>query len=348
MRSGTPRLALIFTIAVVGWLSILRYGQVREPHPQRSAMDEAARLAERAFAVVDSVKRVRGLAIPSDSTVQWRALLGEDYTPMTTTLGSRPAKEVSTNPGWAALLVGMLAEAGVQQGDTVGVLASGSFPALTLSALSALSALKAEPLLMTSLGASSFGANTRGATILDLEEWVREAGILEARSILVSPGGENDAGGGLSAEGREWLEEAAARPGTKLVHFESLDESISLRTGIFNRAGVTAVVNIGGGQSAVGRCPHAAVLPVGMWSDVPDCRCENRGVLTRMATEGVPVINLLSIRRLAAWYGLDTQPGIRYNDMGSPATRVRPRKPWVLAVLAFILLPLVLPERIQP
>ena len=266
---------------------------------------------------------------------------------MTTTLGSREAKEVATNPEWAALLVGMLAGRGVQEGDTVGIMASGSFPGLALASLSAVSALKAEPLLMVSLGASSFGANVRGGTILDLIGWVRQAGVLNVESALASPGGEDDAGGGVSAEGWQWFVEAADRSGNDLARFGSLGESISHCTAMLEQAGVSAVVNVGGGQAAVGRCPHTAVLPVGLWTGVPACRCTERGVLARLGEAGVPVIHLLSIRRLAALNGLDTEPGIGYNDNGPPTTRVRPRKPWILAVLAVVMFPLVLPGRMQ-
>ncbi|MCP4574003.1 MAG: poly-gamma-glutamate system protein [bacterium] len=345
MRRGTPHLALVFAIATIGWLLVQRYGRAPEPAPYRAEAETAARLATRAFAAVDSVKRARGMEIASDTPVRWRALLGGDYTPLTTTLGSREAKEVSTNPAWAALLVGMLTEAGVRPGDTVGILGSGSFPALVLSALSAVSALEAEPLLMVSLGASSYGANQREATILDLMDWVRRSGVLDPRSALASPGGEDDAGGGMSREGRTWLAEAAARNGTELVRFGSLAEAIAARTELMSASRVAAVVNIGGGQAALGRCPHTAVLPVGIWREVPDCRCVERGALVRMAEAGVPAIHLLSVRRLAAWHGLDYEPGACYNDNGVLTTRLRPQKPWILAALTAILLPLVVAGR---
>ena len=345
MKVGTARLALIFVIAVASWLLVQRFAVHREPHARRAKVEQAIRLTERAFAVVDSVKRARGIVLTDRSRVHWRAMLGEDYTAMTTTLGSLEAKEVSTNPAWAGYLVEMLTEVGVRQGDTVGILASGSFPALTVSALSAISALEAVPLLTMSLGASSYGANLREATNLDLVTWIREAGVLDARAVLVSPGGEDDVGGGLLVEGRAWIVEAADRNGSILARFASLEEAVAARTDLFVGERASAVVNIGGGQAALGRCPHAAALPVGIWRQNPGCRCRERGALTRLAEAGVPVIHLLSVRRLAALRGLDYEPGNRYNDIEDSATRWQPRKPGVLAALAAILVSLVVVGR---
>ena len=336
MNPRTGGLALTFAAALVGWLGVQTWGLTRTPHPREPQMRAAAARAERAFAVVDSVKRAESLPFPADSPVAWRALLGEDYTPLTTTLGSREAKEASTNPAWAALMVRLLDEAGVGAGDTVVVLASGSFPALTLATASAVEALGAGTLLMSSLGASSYGANARGATWLDIESWVRRAGVSDLRSELVTAGGEHDIGGGLPPEGLEWLDETARRHGRTLPAFPDLSTAIAARTDRALRSRPAAVVNIGGGQAALGRCPHAAILPTGPWPAPVDCDCPERGALTRIAARDVPAIHLLNIRRLAARHGLDFEPGGHYRNQDTLYTTVRPRWAVVVAALALI------------
>lgn len=347
MKIRLWRLALGFGVAMAAWLGVEGYGAVREAHPRHEAMTAAARSTAAAFAVVDSVKRAEGHAYPRDSTVPWRAMLGEDYTPMTTTLGSREAKEVTTNPGWASVLVRLLLEAGVRPGDPVAILASGSFPALALAAAAAVHALGAEPVLLASLGASSYGANGERATMLDLVRWVREAGVLDAGTVLVTAGGEDDIGGGLPDEGLAWLEAAAQRNHVVLARYGSLAAAIAARMGLLADRQPAAIINIGGGQAALGACSHAATLPVGLWRGSPGCDCPARGVLVRAAAQGLPVIHLLNVRGLAALYGLDFEPGGRYRNAGSITTVARPRRGWIVAALAVVVLALAGPRRAQ-
>jgi poly-gamma-glutamate system protein len=336
MKLPVGRLVLIFIVAVAAWLVVLEYGRTTAPHPLEGKMMAAARRTKEAFAVVDSVKRARGYRFPGDSPIPWKALLGEDYTPMTTTLGSLAAKEVSTNPAWAPVLVRLLSEAGVEEGDTVAVMLSASFPALAVASMAAVRVLGASPLLISSLGASSYGANVRGATWLDWERWLGEAGVMDIRSALVTPGGEQDIALGMPAEGVEWIEEAALRSGRSLTRYPSLVRAIEARMDLMVSRQVSAIVNIGGGQASLGACPHAAGLPVGLWKKAPGCSCPDRGVLTRAAQAGLPVIHLLQVRRLAAFYGLDFEPGSRYADAGGVTTVTHVRPAWVVAALCAV------------
>jgi poly-gamma-glutamate system protein len=347
MKLSVGRLAVTFAVAVASWLAVQEYGQSKVPHKLQDEMLAAARLTEEAFAVVDSVKRAGGLAFPGDSQLPWSALLGEDYTPMTTTLGSRAAKEVSTNPAWAVVMVRLLSNAGVVEGDTVAVLVSASFPALAMATLAALHELGAIPLIVSSLGASSYGANVRGATWLDWESWIRHAGVMDARSVLVTPGGEQDAAIGLPEEGRVWLHESALRNGAEMMGHASLTEAIAARMGLITSHRLKTIVNIGGGQASLGGCPHAASLPVGLWKDPTGCSCPNRGVLTRSAQLGLRVIHLLQVRQLAAMYGLDFEPGSRYTNTDSITTVLQIRPMWILAALSAIIVSMVFPEKRQ-
>jgi poly-gamma-glutamate system protein len=348
MKLSVGRLAVTFIVAVTAWLVVQEYGQSRVPHKLHDEMLAAANRTEKAFAVVDSVKRDGGYAFPPDSQLPWRALLGEEYTAMTTTLGSRVAKEVSTNPAWASVMVRLLSGAGVVEGDTVAVLISASFPALGVAALAAVYELGATPLIMSSLGASSYGANVRGSTWLDWESWIRYAGVMNIRSRLVTAGGEQDAALGLPEEGRAWLREAARRNGVEVKRYASLAEAIAARMNLLDTGRLRAVVNIGGGHASMGGCSHAASLPVGLWKDASICDCPDRGVLTRSAQQGVEVIHLLQIRKLASMYGLDFEPGSRYNNADSITTVVQVRPIWILAAISAIIVSIVIPEKRRP
>jgi poly-gamma-glutamate system protein len=347
MKLSVGRLAVTFAVAVAAWLAVLEYGQSRMPHKLRDKMLAAAMLTEEAFAVVDSVKRADGHVLPGDSQLPWLALLGEDYTPLTTTLGSRPAKEVSTNPGWASVMVRLLSGAGVVEGDTVAVLVSASFPALAVATLAALHELGAVPLVMSSLGASSYGANIREGTWLDWESWIRDAGIMDVRSVLVTPGGEQDAAIGLPQEGLVWLREAARRNGADMKRYASLNEAIAARMKLLASHRLEAIVNIGGGHASMGGCPHAASLPVGLWKAASGCSCPDRGVLTRSAEAGLQVIHLLQVRQLAATYGLDFEPGSRYTDTGNITTVLQVHPMWILAAISAIIVSMIIPGKRQ-
>jgi poly-gamma-glutamate system protein len=308
-------------------------------------MLSAVQRTEEAFAVVDSVKRARGFAFPGDSPLPWAALLGEDYTAMTTTLGSRAAKEVSTNPAWASMLVRLLSSIGVGEGDTVAVLISASFPSIALAALAAVHEFGAAPLIVSSLGASSYGANVREATWLDWESWVRDEEVLNIRSALVTAGGEQDGAMGMPSEGITWLTEAAHRNGADLKSYSSLAHAISARMTLFAQYQLKAVINIGGGHTSLGGCRHAASLPIGLWEEVPECRCSDRGVLTRIAQKDIPVIHFLQVRRLAAKYGLDPEPGSRYTDNGNITTVMHVRSRWVFVAISVIIVSMVISGR---
>lgn len=333
---GVRRLLVVFLVAVAGWLSVQSWGFRQAPHPQQDAMHRAEARTVLAFAAVDSTRRARGLMPANPSPVRWHALLGDDYTPITTTLGALSAKEASTNPAWAAVMVDLLDEAGVGPGDVVGVLASGSFPALTIATLAAVQELGAQSYVAVSLGASTYGANGRLATWLDIEDWARGAGAVSVAQELVSLGGENDNGGGMDDEGRAWLQAALARHGRTAMVPRDLDEAVAARLAFLDVPRLAAVVNVGGGQAALGRCPHVEPLPNGLWPAGIACDCPGRGVATRLYAKGLPVINLLSIRDLAMQYGLDPEPGRDYRDTGRPDVVRRVDRRLLAGALALI------------
>ena len=57
--------------------------------------------------------------------------------PFVTNTGSLEAKRTTLNPNWAAVVVQLLFDAGVERGGTIAIGVSGSFPALNLAAFSA-------------------------------------------------------------------------------------------------------------------------------------------------------------------------------------------------------------------
>ncbi|MEA1898104.1 MAG: poly-gamma-glutamate system protein [Bacteroidota bacterium] len=306
------RLLLAFGIFLAGFL-LSHYKFIRnDSFKFNRAMNQAVELSQDWFNVIRKEKMERGIISDVNSNVLNHYLIGDDFTPITTTLGSLSAKEVSTNPDFAALMVRLIKEAGLKPGDKVGLVLSGSFPALAISTLAAIQTLELEAIVMSSLGASTYGANQEEATWIDMEGWLAGNEGMEYRSIVITRGAENDIGEGLIDEGIDILEKAASRNNCQFYLPENLIESIHYKLEIFSSEDIAVLINIGGNQSALGGCSHAASLPNGLHRELKLCNDPDRGLVQEMSTKGIPVINLLNIKDLAYRYGIDLLPGLNY------------------------------------
>ncbi len=202
---------------------------------------DAARLMARSL---DCIKRLRvatGPAIDRSLDPNETGIIGDEFTPLTTSLGEVEAKRTSANPAFAALLVKYFHEAGLKPGDVVAVGASGSFPALLLATLSASRTLDLEPIVIYSFGASMYGANLPGFTFADMLAGLRTEGIMPYRFEAVSAGGDEDRGAGVlfDEEGTTLVAEAA-RSRVRTVGGSSLAERISGRLRILRVGGARA------------------------------------------------------------------------------------------------------------
>ena len=291
-------LLVIFGASIVSFVLADRYLVTVIPRPDTQMMRKAARLTGEWFQSVRELKEERGLWSGSGDATTYPWMLGAHYSPITTTLGSQEAKETAANPEFAALIVRLLHEAGVDSGDAVGITLSGSFPTLGIATLAAVECVGARAILVSSLGSSSYGANQPAVSWIDIESWLRQRSGLRTASVLVTPGAEGDSGGGLPEDGLRLLQEAARRTEAVLRMPATLDEGIRMRTELFSASGISALVNIGGGQTSLGTCAHAPVLPTGLHRSFPACSDAGRGVIERMAERGIPVVHLLNIREL--------------------------------------------------
>ena len=273
--------------------------------------DDMLRASETSLAAARAVKRhrlERGAFVDAVNDPAETALIGQEYTQITTDRGYLEAKLVSTNPNFAAVVVDMLRELEIDRGDCVAVAMTGSLPALNLSTLAALETLETRPVLISSVGASNYGATDPYFTWLDMEALVAEQGILATRSQAASLGGGNDTGRGLSPKGRELLRAAIERNGIVLLAEERLEASILERVRIYRDhcapESIAAYVNVGGGVASLGHSVNAELLPLGASRFLPPRNFPMRGALLRLAADGVPVVQLSHVRRLRDRYGL--------------------------------------------
>ena len=313
-------------------------------------MRQAEALAARWFTIIEVQKEKVGIEREIPRTVPYAGMIGVEWSPFTTTLGSLDAKRAAANPRFAALLLRWLHDAGVDSTSTVGILLSGSFPSLGVAALAAVQTIGAHAVIVSSLGASSYGANQPGATWIDLESWLRREGGLRYASALVTMGAEGDSGGGLSEEGTALLQEAARRNSVALSVFPSFEQSVRIKEELLASAHIDLLVNIGGNQTSLGTCRHAGSLPTGLVQRRMHCTDPGRGLIERCAARGLPVVHLLNIRALASQYGLPLLPS-RDESSGVDAvfyaSRVH-RAPLLLILLVLAgLLALWLPPRFR-
>lgn len=315
---------------------------------EKSAAAQTMLAAERA--VLESrLEQAQDSQLVDDPTIA--AMLGLPTSPITTDSGSLRAKITSTNPNFAALVVEFLGDAGVKSGDAVAVAYTGSFPALNIAAIAAIEALGAEPIIVSSVGASTWGANDPEFTFLDIESLLREQGIIHHTSIAASVGGDFRVHP-LTPEARELTQLAMERNDVSFLNASKLQESIQQRLQIYEQRAesrpVKAFVNVGGGLSSVGKGENQPLFNPGLTIGPETGDIEAEGLLFYMRGRGVPVINLIDILSLARKYRFSLDPST-LPDVGEgtvwrdwPTLRIRAGVAAAVILLAVIAVRLLL------
>ena len=298
-------------------------------------MENAASLAQSWFDIIKKEKQKRNIISDANSLVENSFLIGDEWSDITTTLGSLESKETSTNPDFAALVVRLLHEAKIKKGDNVGVLLSGSFPALSISVLAAIQTMELDAIVMSSLGASTYGANQAEATWIDIEKWLKLYGNLQYSSTIISLGAGQDNGNGLSEEGKALLKTAAVRNHLDLYIPTNIIESIKHKTQIFQEKDISILINIGGNMASMGACSHSLNIPNGLHFSTNSCNDNDRGIIVRLNENNIPFIQFLNIKELATRYGIEVSPGIHYSKSTNLYSETKSNK-YLTAFFLFI------------
>ncbi len=273
---------------------------------------KAARLALIAANAIKARAIEKGLVIDAVNDPNLTGLIGEEHTDITTDQGLLQAKLTTTNPNFAAAIVDMLKRAGLKKGDWLAVGLTGSMPAMNLAAFAAMEALELKPIIIASVGASTWGATNPDFTWLDMESYLFEKKIFHFHSVAASIGGGHDKGRGLSGLGRQLIEKAIERTGLVSIQGGNLEESIQKRMEIYDQEAkshlIKAYINIGGGLSSLGAAINGQRIPPGLSKDLALNNFPVKGVMVQMAERGIPVIHLLNVKTLARLYGLPIAP----------------------------------------
>jgi poly-gamma-glutamate system protein len=338
---------LLFILSVVFFI-LAQTLPSREANAVIEKMKEASRIMSQATSVLKECRKDKALAIDPSSDINRTGLIGIKLSLITTSLGNLEAKRTTTNPNFAGLVVYLLKEAGVEEGDTIAVGASGSFPALIVAVLSASKAMDLNPLIIASLGASQWGANLPDFHWLHMQDCLRNNGVFAYIPVGISLGGEQDRGEDMEEEGRRLLTKAMVESGIPVVNELGLEPTVEAKMGLYSEAAgekpIKAFMNIGGSWSNLGTDRDVLNLKPGLvkFHRIPSKK--NRGVLFEMGTRDVPVIHLLFIRGLVERYGLAWDPVPLPSDrVGRIYERIRERQPSFLYIsLAFFILLFVL------
>ena len=296
-------LALLLACALLAWgTAALAAGQGRRTETGYAAVQlAAADLLEDCFRQVRTYKEELGIPL-SELDYHQTGMIGESYTGITTTLGAIEAKRTTAWPEMGALCVRLLHEAGVRSGDTVGAGFSGSFPAMDLAVIAACQVMGVELIYISSVGASTYGANHPALTFPEMAHRLVEDGLLETDSAAVTLGGGGDVGGGMDPACAEEIRGRLAEAGLLLLEEPDYRRNLELRQQLYQQEGpIDCFVAVGGNVTSMGRGESGISLGQGLISPEKIVRLtEDSGLVQRYLSQGLPVINLLNIKQLAA------------------------------------------------
>lgn len=309
-----PHLAAILSVSLL----VLVAGYLLDSQGSTGAgvteENDAFRLMAERLPVIARAREQATGSIDRKADPNHTGLIGVEWSDITTTLGDLAAKRTTTNPEMASLITRMLAQAGVKRGSVIAIGASSSFPSLILATLCAAEALQARPIMVLSLGSSTWGANDPRFTWIDVQLALRQAGLPlpGMNPAMLLEGGDDDGGAGLASDGLHALAGSIERRGFAVVNPKDLAEGIEMRITLYRRlAGgrpIAAFVNVGGAAANLGPGPECLAVKPGLNRSLPAVTQLPAGVMFRMAREGVPVIHLLNVKSLAVSAGLPVDP----------------------------------------
>ncbi len=273
---------------------------------------EAVELATRSFETL-RVARVQQLGdINLDLDPAGTGLIGPRLSPITNARGRQADKRTALNPNFAAILVDYFQQIGLREGDPVAVAMSGSWPGWNVNLYAAMQAMELRPIIIHTVGTSNYGASDPQFSWLDMERALAEEGLISFRTVAATPGGSDDMGNGLTAEGLATVWEIIERNGIRPLRTSNLYESIERRMEIYQQGAqggeIKAYVNVGGGLASLGSPLTEVPISTGLHLDLWKLNFPRSGTLVHMAKLGTPVVQLGTPRALAREYELPVAP----------------------------------------
>jgi poly-gamma-glutamate system protein len=304
-------LILIAVIALVG-IFLVETMHVSEIQPYFEEKIDAAKLSREAMQVIKTERLRRGYRIDKEADPAESGMVGILMSDVTANSGVLPAKQTTINPNFAAVVVHLLKQAGAEEGDTVAVGFSGSFPCLNIATMAAIKVLNLDPVIISSVSGSQWGANIPNFLWIDMERVLNKAGLFDFHSIAGSRGGVDDRALGLAKRGKRLLDDTIERNGLLEIkepdYISSLERRMDIYQEFAGASPIKAYINVGGGSISVGTREGKKAFRPGLNRNMPNSPLTVDSVIGRMSMAGIPVIHLVRINTLAERYGLPIQP----------------------------------------
>lgn len=282
----------------------------------------ASELTQQCFDKIKEYKINNGIGVTTED-INNTGMLGSKFSYITTTTGILESKRTSINPNFAAVIIDMFKEANIKKGDQVVAVFSGSFPALNIAVLCAIQTFELDPLIMASIGASTWGANQTEFTFYDMAEYLCSEGILNHRIDYVSLGGSSDMGYDFWENASEPILARISENGTKLISESDFNKNLELRMDIIakSKPNLKLFINVGGNLISMG-CDEEAYIannglikPSYLNNDAYGENYDKKGLIENYLMKGIPVIHMLNIKKIALKYGLPYDP-TSYPEVG--------------------------------
>lgn len=309
IKFSSLQLLAISTIAIIIIL-LIQLTEIRVPKSRSKDMLTAATKMREAEHILSSFRRLNNLEINAQNDPLQSGFIGVEFSPITTTLGDLKAKQTSTNPDFAALFLHWFDELGLEKGNKIIIHTSGSFPALGVAAIIASETFGLHPIIISSVGASSFGANIPKLTYWDIENLLFHKKAIHHKTIYSTPGGQDDNGSSFWEDGLELTKQTAERNSLQINIPKNLLEAIDWKMNFINsQKPFSLFINIGGNQSALGTIPCSMELTHGLITELIKSNNTNCfGLVHKINQMGIPIIHMLNIRNLALENGIDLLP----------------------------------------
>ena len=320
----TSTLVILSAIALVSFVVSINSTTI-DISPSYDMKIKAANLMKESMVELKNVRMEAGVFIDDENDPNETGLVGSPFSLITTDEGDLDAKLTTLDPNFSAGMVELMLRMSLQDGDTIAILLTGSMPGANIAVLTAASAMGLIPMVITSVGASQWGANHADFTWLDMESILFNKGLINSRSVAASVGGRNDMGRLLSPAGREIIISNIENYNIPLIRKNRLAENIDERMKLFESfnkiTNYSAMINVGGGVASLGTSFNSKLLPAGIVnrSDVVNISIRDggiEGVLAKFAKKNVPVLHVLNIKSLTEQLGMPFAP-IPIPEVGS-------------------------------
>ncbi len=298
----------IFGLSMVFWASNSTVVHTAVGYEEKLLASE---IMESALKVLKKEVKDRDFTIFRDIDPNLTGLIFKEDSPIRSSSGDLEAKQTVLKPNFAAIVVDLFHQSGMEKGDTIAVGMTGSMPGANIAVYSACKAMGIHPIPITSVSASMWGATDPTFTWLDMESTLNKHEVFEYKSVAASLGGRGDClrkiGKSGGKEGRKLIIKATIRNNIPLIDYtipienKNVSKSIIERLNLFNQHATNfkTYVNVGGGVSSIGVGGKDKISKSGFITSESLLNMKPRNSVVReFANDGVPIVNILHIPQL--------------------------------------------------